>query len=81
MSSGPVLISGDGTIASCYIPLSNPSCFSSVKSGVTSNSLGSLGNTGTISFEHGLSNGCIGSTIRSFGSPLSCHSDCKVIRI
>ena len=57
-SSGPVLISGDGTIASCSICLSTPSCCCSGKSGVTSHSSGSSGDTVTIALEHGLSGGC-----------------------
>ena len=76
--SGPVLISGDGTSASCSVCLSTPSCCCSGKSGATSHSSSSPGDTGTIALEHGLSSGCIGSTSRSSGSPLSCLSDCKV---
>ena len=79
-SSGPVLISGDDTIASCSICLSTPSCCCSGKSGATTHSLGLPGDTGTIALEHGLSIGCIGSASRSSGSPPSCLSDCKVFK-
>ena len=68
-TSGPVLISGDVTISSCSICLSTPCCYCSGKSGVTA--LVSPGDTGIIALEHGLSGGCIGSTSRSFDSPLS----------
>ena len=78
--SGPVLISGDDTIASCSICLSTPSC-SSGKSGAIIHSSGLPGDTGTIALEHGLSLACIGSASRSSASPPSCLSDCKVFRI
>ena len=63
-SSGPVLIFGDGTIASFSICLSTPFGCCSGKSGATSHSLGSPSDTDTIALEHGLSGGCIGSTSR-----------------
>ena len=65
--SGPVLISGDDTIASCSICLSTPSCCCSGKSGATTHSSGLPGDTGTIALEHGLSCGWIGSAGRSSG--------------
>ena len=78
--SGPVLISGNDTIASCSICLSTLSCCSG-KSGATTHSSGHRSDTGTIALEHGLSLGCIGSASTSSASPLSCLSDCKVFRI
>ena len=77
-SSGFMLIFGDGTITSCSICLSTLSCGCSGKSGATSHSSGSPGDTGTIALEQGLSDRCVGSTSRSSDSLLFCLSNCKV---